>query len=147
MADGLSCRIEAPAAFAAGQPVRLRFLLHNGGTQAVQVLAWGTPLEPPGFARWAELRRDGQLLAYRGATVKRGEPEAADYRRLAAGQTLEAAFELAPAWDTAPSGRYELRPRLVLHDVAPAGAALPRPRAAHQGRELPCAPLVFEVRR
>jgi hypothetical protein len=141
----LRCRLAVAAVATSGQPVPLQFTLHNAGAAPVRWLVWGTPVDG-WFAPFVALQRDGVALAYQGAMVKRGEPAIDDYLLLAAGQSLQAEINLAEAFDLRTPGSYQLTPQIVLHDVAPGDAAVPRPRAQHQRLPLHCPPGSFEVR-
>jgi len=140
----LRCTLQVPASVATGQPVRLSFSLSNRGPRALQVLRWGTPFDEAWFAAWATVTRDGVPLVYQGAAVKRGEPVAGEYLRLAVGQARRASVELAAAFDVAAPGRYRVQPHIVLHDVT--AGAVPRVRSQHAGQPLACRAVEFTVR-
>ena len=142
-AADLQCSLTAPASVAAGQPVPLRFTLANRGSAAVQVLNWGTPLEG-WFAAYVEVSRDGVAVAYRGPLVKRGDPAADEYVRIAAHRSRRAEVDLAQPFDVSVPGVYRVQPRITLFDVAAAGARVPRPRDRHVSLALGCP--VFAVR-
>jgi hypothetical protein len=144
----LVCKLSGPASVVAGQPVQLRLRLSNTGSQAVDVLTWGTPFETGWFSPYLSVSRGGQTLAYGGASLKRGDPRAQDYVRVEAGQSREATLELSTAFDLRTPGHYVVTPSLVLHDVVLDGAeALPRPRDRHATQPLACAKLEFTVTR
>lgn len=143
MTPRLECRMSLPAQLAAGAPAELRFRLKNAGPAAVAVLTWQTPFEGV-FAPMLRITRDGRELSFQGPLMKRGEPEAAEYLRLAPGQGEEAVLELAPAWDVAAPGRYRVEYVGRLLDVAPGDAALPRPLAQHRAQALDCPAVAFE---
>lgn len=148
-AAALLCTLQAPTTLAAEAPALLRLTLHNGGHQTLEVLVWGTPFEPAWFAPWVRVfRADGSALPYRGAKIKRGEPAADDYLRIAPGQSREAAFDLAPAFDTAVPGHYRVQPQVWLHDVvvAQAEGAAPQLRQRQAGSMLVCNAVEFERR-
>jgi peptidyl-Lys metalloendopeptidase len=139
-AAALRCTFEVPARGVAGQPVVLRFTLANPSKgAAVQVLRWNTPLEGGWFAPFVTVTREGQAVAYRGASFKRGEPLAGDYLRLDAGASATAELDMTPAFDLSQPGRYRITPRIRLIDVFGAAAAQPpRDRAQHAGADLAC---------
>ena len=142
---GLQCTVDGTRSAGPGEPVRLRLHLHNAGSQAVQVLHWGTPFEPGWFAPYVTVQRGGTALLYGGATVKRGDPDASQYLRLAAGATETAEVDLAAVFDIVPPGAYRVQPQIVLHDVAVGDAArIPRPRDRHRPQPLACAAWAFE---
>ena len=47
-------------------------------------------------------------------------------------------IDLAEAFDLGRPGRYELQPRILLHDVHTGAAVPPRPRALHVPQPLDC---------
>jgi len=139
-AAALRCALEAPAKAAVGQPVLLRFALTNTGTVPLQVLRWNTPFEGAWFAPFVALTRDGQALPFQGPMIKRAEPQAADYLKVEAGQSIHAEVDLALPFDLSKPGQYRVQPRIRLIDVfaATTGEPVPRPRAKHQGADLAC---------
>ena len=139
----LRCTLALAAPVQPSGPVLLRLTLHNSGQTAVRVLEWGTPFEAGWMAAWAQLRWQGQLVPYRGAQVKRGEPSADEYLAIAAGQTRRATADLAEAFDLKRPGHYELQPQILLHDVFVQASGSARPRAQHQPMALPCPALHF----
>ena len=128
----------------AGAAVRLQFSLSNPGKRAVQVLVWGTPFEG-WLSPYVALARDGAALPYTGASVKRGDPGREEYLRIAPGAQRRVSINLAEAFDLARPGRYELQPRILLHDVYAGAAAPPRPRAQHGPQPLDCPTLSFTL--
>lgn len=147
-AGALRCLLQAAPQARVGQPVWMRFTLTNTGAAPLQVLSWNTPFEGAWFAPFVTVRREGgPALPYRGPMHKRGDPTAADYLRLEAGQSLNAELDLALPFDLSAPGRYRVQPRIQLIDlVAPsAGASAPRPRAQHQGAELACPAVGFTL--
>ena len=142
-ATDLHCTLTAPASVAPGQPVPLRFTLANRGGAAVQVLEWGTPLEG-WFAAYVEVSRDGVAVPYRGPMVKRGDPAADEYVRIAAHRVRRAEVDLAQPFDLSAPGVYQVRPRITLFDVVTAGTPAPRSRDRHASQTLSCPE--FEVR-
>ena len=136
----LRCSLVAPATAVVGQPLPMRLTLHNTGRQTVQVLTWGTPFEG-WLSPFVTVQQGGQALAYGGASLKRGEPDADEYLAIAPGRSRLAVVDLAEVFDLGQPGHLQVLPRIVLHDWqagAPVGAPLPRPRALHQGAVLEC---------
>ena len=140
----LRCTLTAPASVVAGQPVPLRFTLANRGGAAVQVLEWGTPLEG-WFAAYVEVSRHGLAIPYRGPMVKRGDPAADEYVRIAAHRARRAEVDLAQPFDLSVPGLYRIRPRITLFDVATAGTPAPRPRDRHAPQTLSCPEFEVQV--
>jgi uncharacterized protein (DUF58 family) len=139
----LQCSLTAPASVVAGQPVPLRFTLANRGPVGVQVLEWGTPFEG-WFGAYVEVSRDGVAVAYRGPMVKRGDPAADEYLRIAPHRARRAEVDLAQPFDLSVPGVYRMQPRITLFDVAAAGSPAPRSRDRHVPLTLSCP--AFEVR-
>jgi hypothetical protein len=144
----LRCTLQAAPRAQVGQRVWMRFTLTNTSAAPLQVLSWNTPFEGAWFAPFVTVRRDGgAALPYRGPMLKRGDPQAADYLRLEAGQSLNAELDLALPFDLTVPGRYRVQPRIQLIDlmVPTAAASAPRPRAQHQGAELACPAVGFTL--
>jgi len=147
-APALRCALEAPAHAAAGGPVLLRFTVTNTGPGALQLLRWNTPFEAGWFAPFVSVTRDGQALSWQGPVLKRGDPAAEDYFRLEPGGTRTAVLDLALPVDLTRPGRYRVTPRIRLVDLFDARtAAPPRPRADHEGADLPCPAVEFLLAR
>lgn len=138
----LECSLEVVSLDGPAGP-QLRFSLTNRGTRPLLVLSWGTPLEG-WFQPFLRVTRDGVELRYQGPMLKRGDPDAAEYLRLAAGQQRSEIFSLSPAFDAVLPGLYRVEPRITLHDVIDRGSA-PRARDDHQPMTLNCAPLAFTL--
>ena len=136
----LQCRMQRIGSHA------LRFELHNRSRQSWWLLRWGTPFEGGWVTPLVRIERDGQALVYQGAQIKRGEPAAPDYLRLAPGQRKAATLVLAPAWELGSPGRYRIESLWSWHDAFQAGTIRPpRPRAEHQPMAQPCDALAFSL--
>jgi hypothetical protein len=145
-APALRCSVEAPPRVAAGHAVVLRFTLTNPGPAALQVLKWNTPFEGWWLAPFVEVRRDGRPVPYRGPMVRRAEPRPESYLRLEAHGSASAEIELAPAFEVSVPGRYRVQPKLHIVDLHVAHAGpVERPRAEHQGVDVACPAVQFEV--
>ncbi len=140
----LRCQLTLPAQAALGQPLRLKLTLTNTGAQPLQVLTWATPFDG-WFAPYVAVRHDGRELPYRGPSVKRGEPQAADFVRLAPGRSRSATVNVAQAFALNEPGPYELVPRIVLFDVIVAARPLARVREQFQSQPLNCPSLHFRI--
>ncbi len=140
----LRCQLALPAQATVGQPLRLKLTLTNTGVQPLQVLTWATPFDG-WFAPYVAVRQDGRDLPYRGPSVKRGEPVAADFVHLAPGRSRSATVNVAQAFELNQPGHYELVPRIVLHDVAVASRPAPRQRDQFQAQPLACPSLHFRI--
>jgi len=146
-AAALRCAIQAPAQAVAGQPVLLHFSVTNTGATPLQLLRWNTPFEGAWFAPFVEVKRNGKPLPFQGPMIKRADPRAEDYLRLDAGKAIEAELDLALPFDLSAAGLYRVQPRIRLIDVFDAGTAAkaPRPRAEHQGADLTCPTVEFQL--
>jgi hypothetical protein len=147
-AAALRCVLQAPAQAMAGQPVLLRFTVTNTGATPLHVLRWNTPFEGAWFAPFVKVKRDGKALPFQGPMIKRAEPQAEDYLRVDAGQSIDAELDLALPFDLSKPGRYRVQPRIRLHDVfadVDKGTAAPRLRAEHQGADLACPAVEFKL--
>lgn len=141
----LQCTVSVPASVAVGAPVPLTVALRNPGSSAVQVLTWGTPFEEGWLQPFVEVTRDGEPLAYGGATVKRGEPDRDEYLRVGAGEVRSASLDLREVFVVDQPGRYRVVPRITLHDVVGAEGVIPRERTAHVAAVLACPAVEFQV--
>jgi hypothetical protein len=135
----LTCQMQVRQV-APGQ-IRLRFDLRNNGAQTVHLLRWGTPFEGQWMAPFVRVDTPAGALPYRGARVKRGDPEPEDYLTLAPGQRIRAQLRLEDAYEAAALKQrpLTLHAQWQWHDAlaAPQGAP-PRPRAAHEGLAQDC---------
>ena len=143
-APRLHCEWSVAASGRAGAPVVLHFALVNRSRQTAHVLEWGTPFEG-WLAPFVELSRDAQVLAYAGASVKRGDPDRQEYLTLAPGAQRRVAIDLAQAFDLRAAGNYVLRSRITLHDAYFGAGAVARPRSLHRSVELSCPELRFSL--
>lgn len=108
----------------------------------MHVLEWATPFEG-WLSPYVEVLYQGQVLAYGGAAVKRGDPARVEYLALGPGRRRSVKIDLAQAFDLSRPGTYELRPRLALHDAYSGPPQPPRPRSQHQPLPLECPGLAF----
>jgi hypothetical protein len=142
----LQCQVLAPRLpLAAGGPVVLRFVVHNTGRASLRFLAWNTPFEGEWFGPYLSVSRDGQALAYQGASVKRGDPEPDDYVLIGAQRNRHARADVSQAFDMSRPGHYVVEPHLQLHDVMPAASGRARQRSSHQPQALECNALAFDL--
>ena len=145
-APTLECAISVPTQAATGRPVPLRFVLRNRGSAPLQVLSWGTPFEG-WFAPFVKVWRDDAELAYKGPSIKRGDPEREDYLRIAARRSRVATIDLSQAFDLRRSGHYRVQAQITLHDAFAASAGTPpRPRERHAAQSLACNDVRFEIK-
>ena len=125
-AVALECALAAPARFATGKRVPVKFALTNRGQAPVNVLTWNTPLEG-WFGDFLAVERDGAAIDYRGKMVKRGKPARSQYVRIAPGRTVRAEVDLAEAYGLDQPGQYSIRFRGALQDAYAGKKTWPRP--------------------
>ncbi len=128
--------------------VELEFLLKNPSPQPVHLLTWGTPFEGAWFAPFVRASVDGAALAYRGAQIKRADPDADEYLRLPAAGQRRIRVDLADGYDWAalPTGTaITLDAHWHWHDAFVASAARPpRARDRHQPAPQACGRLELQ---
>jgi len=133
----LACSLSVPAQVRSGEPLMLRFRLTNRTPRTLYVLDWHTPLEGV-LANMLRVRHEGQERLYQGPMLKRGDPQADDYRAIAPGASVEEEIDVALAYDTEPPGRYLIAFRGPLMDVAQGEAEVPRTLEQLQPVEVLC---------
>ena len=139
-----ACTLEVETTYVTGEPVNLRFSLHNLTDDTLYVLTWYTPLE--GIA--GEIFRitlEGSEIPYRGMLAKRGDPVREEYLVIEKGATVSAVVDLAEVYDLSQAGQYHVEFTSRLCDVTSDGTAVPRKRDDHQAQELPCNAVDFEI--
>ena len=96
------------AALTMADGVNVRFTLTNQGSDDLFVLKWKTPLA--GFeGNLFVVERDGERVAYTGRMVKRAAPQAGDYIRIPAGESVSVTFDLSAVYDMRQPGNYTVR--------------------------------------
>jgi len=148
MSSALAAPVSAPAAPAleCSMSVQskasghwLHFKLRNTGNTVVWLLNWGSPFEGQWWAPFVTVYQNGQALPYAGAKAKRGEPDAADYLRLAPGQTRQTKLRLDDAFELSGAGPWRVEAQWRWHDVLQGNSARPpRSREHHQAMEQAC---------
>lgn len=138
------CVLETQSKYVIGEPVELRFSLHNRTDRTLYVLTWYTPLE--GLAgEILRLTRDGNPVPYRGMLAKRGDPTAEEYVAIQAEATADAVVDLAESYDLSRPGRYEVVFTSRLYDVVDRPSLVPRKRESHQPHDVSCTVASFEI--
>jgi peptidyl-Lys metalloendopeptidase len=138
------CVLETRDKYVVGEPVELRFSLHNRTDRTLYVLTWYTPLE--GIAgEILRLTRDGNPVPYQGMLAKRGDPTAEEYVAIQAGTMADAVVDLGESYDLAPVGRYEVEFTSRLYDVVDRPSLVPRERDHHQPHDVSCTTAAFEI--
>jgi peptidyl-Lys metalloendopeptidase len=79
----------------------------NTANRTARILRWQLPQDVL-RADLFTVSRDGKLVDYEGALVKRGAPDAADFMILRPGQTWRSVVDLAATYDMSRSGEYTI---------------------------------------
>lgn len=140
----LRYRLEAEESYRMGSAVAVAFTLENLSAEPLSVLTWYTPLEGL-HGDIFRIRRDGEEVLYQGRLAKRGDPQAEEYVRIEPGDSVSAEVDLAGGYDLSMAGEYRVEFNGRIHDVAGAGAMLPRAQDEHRGLEIPGNAVVFRV--
>ncbi|HWR13411.1 MAG TPA: hypothetical protein VN577_01180 [Terriglobales bacterium] len=140
----LTYLLTARQSYAAGEPVLLKFELHNLGDATVYVLKWYTPLEGI-WGNIFRLTRDGEEIPYSGPMVKRGDPQSSDYIEVAGHGTVSGEVDLARTYDLSKPGTYRVEFSGDLPDVVSRQDLVPQPRDKHQARKIPGNKVSFEI--
>jgi hypothetical protein len=142
----LECRMEAMRPQIAGGPTGIRFQLTNRLDQPLWLLRWNTP-----FEGWRgtilSVSLQGRELPYQGPMVKRGDPLAADYMKLRAGESQIIGLDLSQSYDMSKSGLYTVKVTGGIQDVIQDGTQPPRPRDRFQPVGLVCNELTLDVKK
>lgn len=113
-ARGLSVQLDAAkTAIAPTEDVTVRFSLQNTTGHDLFVLYHQTALRGI-YNDLFEVRRDGKPVEYIGREYKWAAPQASDFLRVRAGETLSANVELTSAYDMSLAGEYTVRFRTGL---------------------------------
>ena len=140
----LRCELAAQGRFVLGEPIVVRFALHNASSRTLYALKWYTPREGV-LGDIFRVTRDGQELVYLGRLVKRGSPTASDYVKLDPGGSTSANVDIGPPYQIATAGAYAVAFRSVIHDVVEDAKAVPRPADAHRSVNVSCPAIKFVV--
>lgn len=122
--------------------VTVRFQLRNTSKADLHLLRWGSPFEGAWFGRFIHVTTPQGELPFQGAMKKRGDPSAADYLLLRAGQSTDATLTLDDAFTLPPAGPLTLKAAWRWHDALANGNP-PRPRERHQGLDQDCGSVVL----
>jgi Lysine-specific metallo-endopeptidase/Hemopexin len=146
MREDFRSSIHMEATYRIGEPILLTFELQNVSDRDYALLSWNTPLEREVFD-YIEVRHGDRVLPYDGRVVKRGDPPAEAYRRVAAGETVVEQVDLSTAFAFTVPGTYTVRldPRF-LDAIPEAGETIVgRTRAEHEGFALDPLSASFEL--
>jgi len=141
----LGCMLEMGETYPVGEPVNLRFELHNQTDRPLYVLIWYTPLE--GIAgEIFQVTRNGEELLYRGMLAKRGDPFREEYIAIEPGEVTSAQVDLRMGYDLSTPGSYQVQFTTGLQDVTDDASLVPRKRDDHRPQSLSCNTVSFNTR-
>jgi heat shock protein HslJ len=140
----LDCTLEMDETYPVGEPVNLRFELHNQTDRPLYVLNWYTPLE--GIAgEIFQVTRNGEELLYQGMLAKRGDPTREEYIAIEPGEVTSAEVDLRTGYDLSTPGSYQVQFTTGLQDVTDDASLVPRKRDDHRPQSLSCNTVSFGV--
>ena len=140
----LDCTLEMDETYPVGEPVNLRFELHNQTDRPLYVLTWYTPLE--GIAgEIFQVTRDGEKLLYQGMLAKRGDPTREEYIAIEPGEVASAEVDLRVGYDLSTPGSYQVQFAAGLQDVTDDASLIPRKRDDHRPQSLSCNTVDFSI--
>jgi peptidyl-Lys metalloendopeptidase len=140
----LDCTLEMDETYPVGEPVSLRFVLHNPTDRPLYVLTWYTPLE--GMAgEILKVTRDGAELPYQGMLAKRGDPTRDEYVAIEPGEATSAEVDLRAGYDLSTPGSYQVQFTTGLQEVVDDASLIPRKRDDHRPQPLSCNTVRFRV--
>jgi len=140
----LDCTIEMDETYPVGEPVNLRFELHNHTDHPLYVLIWYTPLE--GIAgEIFQVTRNGEKLLYQGMLAKRGDPSREEYIAIEPGEVTSGKVDLRMGYDLSTPGSYQVQFTTGLRDVTDDALLVPRKRDDQRPQPLSCLTASFRI--
>lgn len=103
--------------------VLVKVAITNTSKQDLSVLTWNTPLDRL-VTDCLDVTVNGKKVEYDGPMVKRAAPTESDYLVIKAGQSVEAEYPVSDAYDTSKPGKYDVKLKPRIADVAPKQAGL-----------------------
>ncbi len=105
----LKCEVESPAQVSVGAPLLVTVRLTNTGPEALSFYSLATPVTP-GWHPFAVKHSDGEHVRAKWdkAYVTWPAPDASFYRRVEAGETVEARVDVSAQWTLRP-GRIRIQ--------------------------------------
>ena len=140
----LDCALEMDETYLVGQPVNLRFELHNQTDRPLYALTWYTPLESIAGDIF-RVTRDGEELPYQGMLAKRGGPAREEYITIEPGEAAPAEVDLRTGYDLSTPGSYQIQFTAGLQDVSDDASLVPRKRDDHRSQSLSCNTASFRI--
>jgi peptidyl-Lys metalloendopeptidase len=140
----LDCTLEMDETYPVGQPVNLRFELHNQTDRSLYALTWYTPLE--GIAGDIfRVTQDGEELPYQGMLAKRGDPTREEYITIEPGEAASAEVDLRTGYDLSVPGSYQVQFTAGLQDVSDDASLVPLKQDDHRSQSLSCNTVSFRI--
>jgi peptidyl-Lys metalloendopeptidase len=140
----LDCTLEMDETYPVGQPVNLRFELHNQTDRSLYALTWYTPLE--GIAGDIfRVTQDGEELPYQGMLAKRGDPTREEYITIEPGEAASAEVDLRTGYDLSVPGSYQVQFTAGLQDVSDDASLVPLKQDDHRPQSLSCNTVSFRI--
>jgi hypothetical protein len=140
----LDCTLEVDETHSVGEPVTLKFVLHNRTDRPLYVLTWYTPLE--GMAGdMFQVTRDGAKVPYLGMLAKRGDPAREEYVVIQPGEAASAQVDLRMGYDLSAQGSYQVKFTAGLQDVIDDASLVPQKRDDHRPQSLSCNTVGFST--
>lgn len=126
----LTAKFSGPDVQQLGRPIIVVFELHNHGTEDVQVLKRGTPLEGI-IGRSLDVRCEGDVVPYDGPHVKRTAPREGEFILVPAGFSVQVPISLHDGYHIERKGRYTVGFAGALLDCVAQGSVV---NLDHRGR-------------
>lgn len=143
--SGFRATLEVLSQVPSSESVQLRFTLVNDSSTNLYLLRWYTPLE--GIAgEIFRVKRDGQVIPYRGILASRMPPTPDDYVALDAGASVSVVVDLAEGYDLSEPGEYSVKflsPRIS--HVAGSEAEMATTMEELGPVQIPCYEITFEI--
>jgi peptidyl-Lys metalloendopeptidase len=106
--DNLEVRLNTDKAMLKGdQDAVVTLSITNRGSTPISILKWALPSDKSEGMLF-RVTRDGEEVEYLGAIYKRKPPTAADYVKIAPGETLKREVELTANYDMTSGGHYSV---------------------------------------
>ena len=143
--SGFRASLEILSQVSTGENVQLQFTLVNESDARLYLLRWYTPLEGIAGEIFA-VKRDGQMIPYRGILASRVPPTPDDYVALDAGASVSVVVDLAEGYDLSEPGEYSVKflsPRIS--HVARSEAEMATTMEELGPVQIPCHEITFKL--
>jgi len=106
--DSLEVKLKINGNVATGDPLLLRFVVHNNTDSTKSFCIWHTPFEPLMSSYLSITNEKGEEAQYKGAMAKRVmPPPASSYSKVKPGDSLVANADLLKAYDLKKGSSYK----------------------------------------